>query len=98
VTDIFKFFRNVSESPSFEISVLTKILYSDVRSTTSKNMLFIQRETGLDTFYASLKDIKNSVRPTEVPINGEWRIEYLKKLLQERRELEVVLENHLTAN
>ena len=88
-----KFFRSVSESPSLEISVLAKIVYSDVRSTTSKNMLFIKRETGLDPFYVSMQDISNSVKPAEVPKNDEWRIEYLKKLLQERRELEVVLED-----
>ena len=55
------------------------------RSTTGKNMMSIQRESGLDPWRSQAWMVREQVSKVEVP---GWRVQYLAKLLQARKEME----------
>ena len=80
------FYRSVSTSASFELCLLSKIVCKDVRSTTKRNLSFIEHETSLGSCTASPQEVKSSVIPNEVPRNQHWRLNLLQNLLDERRE------------
>ena len=88
-----KFFRSLSDSASFEVSLLAKIAYSDARSTTRRNLTLIEHETRLDPLNVSPNEVKNAVVLCQVPRNQEWRLHLLTNLLNERRELDSSMKN-----
>ena len=87
------FYRSVSTSASFELCLLSKIVCKDVRSTTKRNLSFIEHETSLDPCTASPQEVKSSVIPNEVPRNQHWRLNLLQNLLDERREKNSLMED-----
>ena len=61
---------------------------SSARSTTGRNLLGIQRETGLDPLRAASWEVREAVGRAEVPPMQGWRVQYLGKLLDARREMD----------
>ena len=63
------------------------------RSTTGSNLLKIERETKLDPWKTPGWKIREVVARAEVPPMEGWRIQFLGKLLDARREMEDKFDN-----
>ena len=87
----FKFYQSLIECKSIEISVLAKIVISDVRSVTARNMELISKETKSHFMYLTAIKVRNLVPVEAVPVNHEWRGPLLMKLLTERRQMEEMM-------
>ena len=83
------FYRSLLSSPSREVTILARIVAKDIRSTTAKNLRLLEVETDGMTWSASNPAVKKKLlqRKPRVPIEEEWRIKYLGKLLEQRDQL-----------
>ena len=79
------FHKSLQKSASTEVSFLVEMSKEDERSTTSKNLHFIQDQTGLDPLKSNSAQIKNSAKKSDIPEGQIWRISTLNYLLQERK-------------
>ena len=81
------FVNRLLSSPSREVRGLVKIVMSDPRSTTCRNLRKLSGLTGLKEpeKYASFK-IKEYLQPKVVPVGEKWRLGLLQHLLQLRSE------------
>ena len=79
-----KFYQNLVDSDSLEISVLAKIVSTEVNSTTAKNLALITKETGVQAENISPSQVRKLVKIEPIPVNQEWRGPLLHKLLNER--------------
>ena len=64
----------------------------DSKTNTGSNLHLIQEVTGLDSWAVQLRRCFVRERGSPVPVQDEWRIEYLEKLLEQRGELHYGLE------
>ena len=87
-----KFYQNLVDSDSLEISVLAKIVSTEVISTTAKNLALITKETGVQAENISPSQVRKLVKIEPIPVNQEWRGPLLMKLLIERRNMEERME------
>ena len=82
-----KFFRGLMDSPSMEVAVMCGVAGGDVQTTTGQNINLVRWESGLSNPLAvsarKLKEVLGSKLAT-VPVNDQWRLGYLGKLLEAR--------------
>ena len=80
------FFRKLMSSPSKEVRMLARMVASDPRSTTCKNLRYLRERTGLDhpEVFSSWK-IKAAMPVQNVPDHEKWRLGLLSKLLEMRQ-------------
>jgi hypothetical protein len=77
------FYRKLQSSPSKEVRMLVKMVSSDPRSTTCKNLKYLRERTWLDQ-----PEMLSSLRTTEVlpvkdvPQAGMWRLGLLSHLME----------------
>ena len=68
-----------------------------MQSCTGKNLSFIKKETGLDVWSSSSKHVRvaleKGTKLAVVPVQDQWRIPLLAKLLAERGEKYYLSEN-----
>ena len=64
-----------------------------VRSTTGKNLMQIERDTGLDPWVTPAWKVRATVPRAEVPVSEGWRAQYLNKLIWARREMMTKVED-----
>ena len=88
-----KFVKSLKESKSLEVRYLCRIIGSDVLSTTSRNLYFIQHETGLDPSVVSSTRVRATPVVTDVPAEEVWRLPLLDQYLRKRKELLCLLED-----
>ena len=84
------FFRALRKSPSSEVSVMANLVGRDLRSTTGRNLAYLQDCSGLDPWVFGSDRLKVEVTKKEavdVPAVDEWRIPYLRKLLEQKQML-----------
>ena len=83
------FYRSLLRSPCREVSILARIVAKDIRTTTARNLKFLEEETGGKTWAASALMVKKALIAGEkvVPAEDSWRVPYLGKLLEERDKL-----------
>ena len=65
------FFRGLLNSKSQEVRVVANMVGRCARSTTGKNLLVIERETGLDPWLAPAWRIREGVNRSELPARDE---------------------------
>ena len=82
------FFNSLVNSPSLEVQMMARMVRTDARSTTARNLHLIQKESGLDSTNFTANDVKSSVPRRPVPENQLWRISLLPKYLVQRKEME----------
>ena len=87
------FFRGLQKSKSHEVMVLVNVVARDMRSVTGRNLLMIERETGLDPWLASAARVKEKLPHSDVPEQDQWRLPLLCQYLYQRREMETSLED-----
>ena len=83
------FFHGLLKSLSPEVRIVASMMGRCARSTTGKNLLCLERETGLDPWTAKAWCVREKVQRVEVPMGEGWRIQYLSKLLHARKDLEI---------
>ena len=88
-----KFLKALRTSPSQEIKHLFNMVKTDVQSNTGLNINMIQRDTSLDPCKVNSSQVRSVKMKTEVPENDVWRIPLLKKLLEQRSDLEHQMSN-----
>ena len=83
------FYRSLLRSPCREVNILARIVAKDIRTTTARNLRFLEEETGGKTWAASSLMVKKALLAGEtvVPAEASWRVPYLGKLLEERDRL-----------
>lgn len=87
------FFQNLLTSCSKEIRHLARIVSRDARSIVFKNVKLIEEISGLSPWDYSGWRIQQKIENTPVPPGNGWRISFLVKLLEQRRERRALLEN-----
>ena len=83
------FFDSLMISPSKEARMMVRMVAGNVMSNTGSNIRLLQDETGLDpckVMKHELKEVLLEKGTIEVPKLDLWRPNYLRKLLQKRRE------------
>ena len=80
------FYKSLLSSPCREVNILARVVAKDVRSTTARNLNFLEAEAGGLTWAAAPLHIREGCASGEpkVPRVDLWRIPYLGKLLEER--------------
>ena len=91
------FFHSLRSSPSQEVRILVNMVGRNMQSCTGKNLSFIKKETGLDVWSSSSKQVRvaleKGTKLAVVPVQDQWRIPLLAKLLAERGEKYYLCEN-----
>ena len=84
-----KFFQNLLTSKSKEVRLLSELVGRDASSTTGRNLIMLEQETGVSSWSSSPRQVSDilSAVVTPVPEQDEWRLPYLQKLLTERYKL-----------
>ena len=78
------FFRSLRMSPCYEVAVLANLAGRDLRSTTGKNLAFLEECSGLDPWKFGSARLKAELKErevVEVPPMDQWRVKYLADLL-----------------
>ena len=81
------FYRKLLNSPSREVRGLARIISSDPRSTTCRNIRLLRDKTGMDQphVYSSAK-VKAALPVQSVPEPEKWRLGLLTSLMKLRSE------------
>ena len=94
------FLRKLQSSPSKEIRMLVRMVQNDPRSTTCKNIRYLQSLTGMDDpeKYSSWR-IREALPKKTVPEAEKWRLGLLSELIRVRynRFIEVQDSKRITA-
>ena len=54
------FYRSLLHSPSREVAILSRIVAKDIRTTTARNLRFLEVETGGGTWATALIGLRES--------------------------------------
>ena len=87
MTRFLKFFRSLLNNPSKEVSVLSRLASSDLRTNIGSNLAHIESETGLNPWlYGGQRMLDSLVmyNRTAAPESDWWRGGYLDRLLSQR--------------
>lgn len=82
------FVQKLLKSTSPEVSMVCNMV-----ARSGKNLVNIQRETNLDPWSTASWKIREKIGRAEIPAFAGWRIQYLGKLLDDRRELDTKCES-----
>ena len=88
-----KFFQNLLNSSSKEVSFLAKIVSHDSQSVTHNNIQLIEKASGCSPWDFSTWRIKTGLTIKPIPANDEWRISLLSKMLEYRMKEEKLMNN-----
>ena len=84
-----EFINKLRKSASPEVCIIFSMVSRCARSNTGKNILNIERETLCDPWRTPSWLIRDQVNRVDVPSSELWRIHYIRKLLDARREMDV---------
>ena len=82
------FFKNLRASPSMEVRVMANFSGRNVSTVTGSNLDYIKKETQLDPWVCSSKQVKSAMNANLAPLptQSSWRLPFLGKLLASRGE------------
>ena len=80
------FYRKLQYSPSKEVRMLVKMVSTDPRSTTCKNLRYLKEKTGLEQpeSHCSWR-VKGALPVQKVPEEQMWRLGLLANLMEMRQ-------------
>ena len=87
------FFKNLIQSNSREVQILANVVARDVRSVTGKNLILIEKETGLDPWRTSSSEVRDRVPDKTTPEEDLWRLPLLCQYWYKREEAKANLED-----
>ena len=82
------FFVGLRKSPCYEVRVLANLAGRDMRTTTGRNLNLLRELSGLDPWVfggARIKEELVKVEEVAVADADQWRLIYLRKLLEQRQ-------------
>ena len=82
------FTKKLFSSISPEVRIVASMVARCARATTGKNLMNIERETGLDPMLVEPAKVAEAVGRAVVPPSEGWRWQYLGKLLIARRQMD----------
>ena len=85
--------KQLFNSSSPEICVVANMVARCARSTTGSNLLHIERESRLDPWTTPAWMVRSAMPRCEVTPVQRWRLQYLRKLLLARLEMEARCED-----
>ena len=90
-----KFYKSCLQSKSPEVSLVARLAGYDKSSVTGRNLCNIYKETGLNVWTATPRQVSQMLHEKEnpTPVTDLWRLPFLGKLLEERRRQEMQLED-----
>ena len=90
-----KYFQSLLASDCPEVALVANLVGRDRSSATGTNLYKLQKETGLNPWLTSPAEVRSVLMEREqvVPQVEQWRIPLLGKLLQQRYELELSVED-----
>ena len=90
-----KYFQSLLASDCPEVALVANLAGRDRSSTTGINIYKLRKETGLNPWVTSPAEVRSVLmeRELEVPQVEQWRIPLLGKLLQQRHELDLSVED-----
>ena len=80
------FFRSLLESPSREVRALAIIVRSDPRSSTCKNLRYLEKMTGLKSELYCSSRIRLALPVRKVPDSEQWRLGLMTNLMKMKNE------------
>ena len=90
------FFKKLLVSESSEIRLLANVVGCDAGSVTGSNLINLEEEFGLDPWTSSSSQLAEKYSGYEIPAEDGWRLPLLVKLLDQKREMEVMNEKTKT--
>ena len=88
------FLQNLLSSPSKEVRLLANIVARDPKSTTYKNIKYIEQLTLRSPWDYSGAVIKKLLPVLQVPDDQKWRIGFMSKLIKLNNEMHLCAEDH----
>ena len=81
------FYRNLLNSASKEVRILARIVSKDPRSTTWKNLQYLEKLTNMrqPQLYSAFR-IKEALPVKKVPVGEQWRLGLLTSLMKIKAE------------
>ena len=73
--------------------ILANVVARDVRSVTGKNLILIEKETGLDPWRTSSSEVRDRVPDKTTPEEDLWRLPLLCQYWYKREEAKANLED-----
>ena len=86
------FFQKLLRSESPEIRLLANVVGRDVGSVTGSNLINLEEEFRLDPWVSSSSQLAEQYNSYGVPAEDDWRLPLLVKLLDQKREMEIMNE------
>ena len=82
------FYRNLLQSPSKEVRILSRIVSSNPKSTTCSNLKYLQKLTGLNqpVFYSTAR-VRMALPMKEVQKKEQWRLGLFVSLMKMKQEI-----------
>ena len=87
------FFRSLLESPSREVRALAIIVRSDPRSSTCKNLRYLEKMTGLKSELYCSSRIRLALPVKKVPDSEQWRLGLMTNLMKMKNEKHLRVED-----
>ena len=90
-----KYVQSLLKSRSPEVVSVANKMMRDMGSTTGSNMARLQQETGLNIWSTTPAKVRQALVEAEQPVpeTDLWRVGLLEKLLAQRRQMEVNIED-----
>ena len=94
ISRFVKFFQSLLKSKSKEVRLVAQLAAYDKASTTSRNLANIANETNLNPLTTSSFKMRQVLQEGEVkvPVQDQWRLPYLDKLLVTRHAMKLELQ------
>ena len=80
-------------SASKEVRHLVRIVSREARSNVYKNVKLIEEISGFSPWDHDKAKIQENIPKATVPVNNEWRLPMLKRMLETRMEKEKLMED-----
>ena len=88
------FYRGLLNSPSKEVKMLARMVSRDPRSTTCRNLKYLEQKTKLkDPEFCSSWKVRDALPVQNVPEKETWRLGMLSTLMKIKREKYLDVEN-----
>ena len=81
------FFTGLRNAPSAEVRTVALLCARDMRTTTGRNIHLVEEASGLSVWSSTTAQVRRALiekETVEVPLEDQWRVPYLRRLLEQR--------------
>ena len=80
------FLNRMKTSASWEVRIISEVVSRDAGSVTGKNIINMRQEFKIDPRRMTSKELRMRYRGAEMPPGESWKLELLRKMLEDRQE------------